>query len=127
MKSQSSVRNNSTVSLHVSLILVYLTSISALTSCAMDGEKCSVPRDCCSPFECTEQDWAVTSDYLCMRKTPKPTNAEYIERLRRFYESVNPGKAANELNLVNVLQKWEGREERMFHVLREKYHVHDEL
>ena len=102
---------------------------TAVSTCGMSGDKCSMPRDCCEAHECAEGDWAVSSDYACQRIGQKPTRDAYVERLRAFYAQHNPEKLrGSNLALDNTLTKWEGREERLFHVLKGKYgRGHDEL
>ena len=100
---------------------------SALSTCGMAGDKCSMPRDCCEAHECVEGDWAVSSDYSCQRVGERPSEHEYKERLRKFYAAHNEAKlSGGDLALVATLEKWKGREERLFHVLHQKY-SRDEL
>ena len=100
---------------------------SQLGTCGMEGDKCAMPRDCCEAHACVEGDWGTSSDYSCERTGPKPTEAQYVERLRNFYQRHNPRKA-HWLAVEEAVRKWAGREERMFHVLRQKYNVgKDEL
>lgn len=88
----------------------------------MSGDKCSVPRDCCEAHECVEGDWAISSDYACQRVGEKPAAHEYVERLRTFYAERNPAKlSGGDLVLEATMAQWDGREERLFHVLRQKY------
>ena len=88
----------------------------------MAGDKCSMPRDCCEAHHCTEGDWAVSSDYHCERVGNKPELLEYVRRLRAFYQEHNPDRLiGGDLTLEATLAKWEGREERLFHILRQKY------
>ena len=78
--------------------------------------------------ECAEGDWAKTTDYTCQRIGARPTPEEYAKRLHAFYLRHAPEKAqGGTLRVEELLRKWDGREERMFHVLRQKYGVKDEL
>jgi len=98
-----------------------------LGTCGMEGDKCAMSRDCCEAHACVEGDWETSSDYSCERTGPKPTEAQYIKRLQRFYQQHNPRKA-DWLAVEEAVRKWAGREERMFYVLRQKYKVgKDEL
>ena len=95
---------------------------AAVSTCGMSGDKCSMPRDCCEAHECVEGDWAETSDYACQRIGTKPLLSEYTQRLSEFYTKHNPEKLkGSNLALAETLRKWEGREERLFHVLAQKY------
>ena len=95
---------------------------AAVSTCGMAGDKCSMPRDCCEAHECVEGDWAETSDYSCQRIGTKPLLSEYTQRLSDFYTKYNPEKLkGGNLALAETLRKWEGREERLFHVLAQKY------
>ena len=106
----------------VLLMSLFSVPTSAISTCGMTGDKCSMPRDCCEAHECAEGDWAVSSDYSCQRVGEKPSAEQYAERLRAFYAEHNPQKLqGGKLSLETTLAKWEGREERMFHVLHEKY------
>eukprot|EP00967_Tisochrysis_lutea_P056290 scaffold71028_cov31-Tisochrysis_lutea.AAC.1 len=91
------------------------------SKCGMGGAKCAMRRDCCEAHDCVEGDWAETSDYTCERVGPKPSEVEYLNRLRKFYELHNPSKASDALELETTLAKWKDREELLFHVLRQKY------
>ena len=94
---------------------------AAVSTCGMAGDKCSMPRDCCEAHECVEGDWAETSDYSCQRIGTKPLLSEYTQRLSDFYTKYNPEKLkGGNLALAETLRKWEGREERLFHVLSRK-------
>ena len=96
----------------------------------MDGDKCSMPRDCCEAHECTEGDWSANTDYACRRIGHKPSDAEFVQRLRRFYQRHNPeklGRLGADAVLESMLDKWRGREERLFYALRQKYSVKEEL
>ena len=107
-------------------------SNTAIVTCGMAGDKCSMPRDCCEAHDCVEGDWATSSDYTCQRIGEKPDGDAYVERLRAFYkkypetfeEKLHGG---SNMALEATLAKWEGREERLFHVLRQKYEKQDEL
>jgi hypothetical protein len=87
----------------------------------MSGAKCAMRRDCCEAHDCVEGDWAETSDYSCQRVGDKPTDAEYLERLKRFHELHNPSKEANVLELESTFTRWKEREELLFHILTQKY------
>jgi len=98
----------------------------------MEGDKCSMPRDCCSAHECIEGDWGTSTDFTCQRVGEKPSIGVYKERMRAVYEaaSVDWRRNGGDLALESTLSKWEGREERLFHVLLQKYPpaaTHDEL
>eukprot|EP00966_Prymnesium_polylepis_P088210 2041588-Prymnesium_polylepis.1 len=80
-----------------------------------------MPRDCCEGFVCEEGDWAVSSDYSCRRSGTPRSREENKEKLREYYEERYPDDAALEAALEAALNKWKGREELMFHVLRQKY------
>ena len=66
---------------------------------------------------------------MCERVGLTPSRKVYVERLRAFYAERNPehlhGRppAQATLELEETLAKWEGREERLFHVLRQ---MHDD-
>ena len=123
------------------LVAFLVGSVSALSSCALEGERCSLPRDCCDGFECAEGDWATTTDFTCKRTGPVPSHEEYSQRLADFYRSqgltcpdsgdcVLPPSLEKKVTpeaLAATLAKWKGREERMFHVLRQKYPGKEEL
>tara|TARA_B110001450_G_scaffold24277_1_gene21509 strand:+ start:188 stop:400 length:213 start_codon:yes stop_codon:yes gene_type:complete len=57
-----------------------------------------------------------------MRLGSKPSTGEYMTQLRNFYEKHAPEKlSGGDLKLEALITKWNGREERLFHVLYEKY------
>ena len=104
------------------VLLLCLRSSLAITSCGLEGKKCSMPRDCCEGFVCEEGDWAVSSDYSCRRKTPPRSREDNKAALREYFEYKRyEGDEAMEAALEAALNKWQGREELMFHVLRQKY------
>ena len=95
---------------------------ATVSTCGMAGDKCSMPRDCCEAHECAEGDWAESSDFACQRVGKKPLLSDYVKRLGEFYTKFNPDKLkGGNLALANTIRKWEGREERLFHVLKQKY------
>ena len=115
--------------------LAFLHCCSAeqmLGTCGMEGEKCSVTRDCYAAHECIEGDWsAASSNSFCKRIGAKPSIEQYMDRLKSFFLAAKPDKYSNPDLLRLTLKKWAGREERLFHTLREKYPwvklKHDEL
>ena len=112
-------------SLRFFLVWPLLTASRAvIATCGMTGDKCSMPRDCCEAHECVEGDWALSTDldFSCQRQGEKPTVQAYVDRLDAFYAQHNPEKArGGRLALEATVTKWDGREERLFHALAQKY------
>lgn len=113
---------------------------AGVKKCGMEGDECSPTRKCCSAHECVE---AKRADgklaFMCQRTGKKPAFEEYVKRLRKFLLKHHPKKLtarsrAEELSvsvwLEQTVERWHGSEERLFHILGEKYkvpNVHDEL
>mgnify|MGYP007078138543 CR=1 FL=1 len=109
------------------LLGALLCEASQPTSCGMEGKRCSMPRDCCEGFACSEGDWEHSTDYTCRRFGPKPTHEEYKEKLREFYARRYSNEAELDDVLDRTLTRWEGREELMLHIVKQKYPAKEEL
>lgn len=93
------------------LLLLASGCAAEFSKCGMGGDKCSMPRDCCEAHVCAEGDWAENSDFMCMRDGDKPSDEEYLTRLRVFYSERGSRALRDDVFLQSTLTKWSGREE----------------
>ena len=103
-------------------MFVALTSL-ATAECGMAKSPCTLTTECCEAHACT--------DGACRRTGPEPSSDEYLDRLAEFYAKVRETRQdfalPSRTEAADTLRKWADKEELLFHVMRDRYGLKEEL